>query len=300
MNTFDAKTEAALVQFLKKGMCSNSWFKVVGAQGYEGRIITNRTFSALKQIELGKSAGYKEIISGFNPVLGDAGAHVLKVRDVEFCLSAMADKDIRHYLCGLALCDGVIVATDGHRLHLAGDGVFDNQKAIIVPGDIIKLALKLVKIEKSESLNLFVSECGKFASFELSELALIFTLVDGRYPNVNKVIPNDKTEKFSYNPKTEKKEFAESLKLVKLVEKKFGAVKFWENKAKTLDGEHAVYNPLACYLSAFNIEQIGFNYSYLFDALNSGISFDFVGIKDKLLFIDSSLKYKAIIMPCGL
>lgn len=295
MNTFNVKTEITLVQFLKKGMCNKTWFKVAGSHGYEGRIVTNRTLSALKQIEIEKSPGYKEI-SSFNPVLGEAKAHVLNVQDVEFCLAAMADKDIRYYLCGLAVCDGVMVATDGRRLHLAGNGVFDNQKAIIVPRNIIKLAVKLAKIEKAESLTLFTSECGKFASVELSELALIFTLVDGRYPNVNQVIPICKTEKFSYNQKTEKKQFSESLKLVKLVSK-FGVVKFWGNNAKTLKDDHAVYNPLAYYLSAFAVEQISFNYQYLFDALNSGINFDFIGIKDKLIFTDSNLKYKAIIMP---
>lgn len=98
---------------------------------------------------------------------------------------AMAAQDVRHYLQGLAIYPAGIVATDGHRLHFAGSVDGD---AAIIPRPLVALALRLQKkgairleIDRSLSAVRILLDCGAVIGG---------TLLDGRYPNCNRVIPD--------------------------------------------------------------------------------------------------------------
>ncbi len=113
---------------------------------------------------------------------------------------AMATQDIRYYLNGLLIQvkqnNMELVATDGHRLaytdceiegdHPSGQFIIP-RKAII---ELIKLlddAEGKIRIEKTENQ----------ASFDLGKIRLITKLVEGTFPDYQRVIPKDYEKNFA-------------------------------------------------------------------------------------------------------
>lgn len=109
---------------------------------------------------------------------------------------AMAQQDVRHYLNGvlLELKQGEMraVATDGHRLakaHAALAALDDWQKTlqIIVPAKSVSELRRLLK-SSDESAQLEFSE--RALVIRLGETTMITMLIDGRYPEYERVIPD--------------------------------------------------------------------------------------------------------------
>ena len=91
---------------------------------------------------------------------------------------AMAKQDVRYYLNGFCISEGEIVAADGHRLarhRNAYTGDLPHQ--VIVPADAVKFLPKKGMIECR------ITE--RFAIFP----GMAAKLIDGKFPDYNRVIP---------------------------------------------------------------------------------------------------------------
>ena len=105
---------------------------------------------------------------------------------------AMAVHDIRYYLNGiLFVADGhtlTLVATDGHRLALAQatlEGEVPRQE-VILPR---KTVLELQRLLKDEDSSIEMKFAHNQAVFVFSGLQFVTKLVEGKFPDYNRVIP---------------------------------------------------------------------------------------------------------------
>jgi DNA polymerase-3 subunit beta len=112
---------------------------------------------------------------------------------------AMAQQDIRYYLNGLLLSIGVqgvtVVATDGHRLALASLPLSSEMAKV----DVIlprKAVIELTKLlgESEGSVRLEVRE--NQVAFSFGVVELVTKVVDGKFPDYQKVIPAGYQRKF--------------------------------------------------------------------------------------------------------
>lgn len=112
---------------------------------------------------------------------------------------AMAQQDIRYYLNGLLMIveDGQLklVATDGHRLAYASRGVdvknLARQEVILPRKTIIELSKLLEESEELVVIDLSVAQ----ARFEFGNVVLVSKLVDGKFPDYSRVIPQNQPKK---------------------------------------------------------------------------------------------------------
>jgi len=107
---------------------------------------------------------------------------------------AMAVHDIRYYLNGiLFIAEGkqlTLVATDGHRLALA-QATLDNEvpkQEVILPR---KTVLELQRLLKDESTPIEMRFAGNQARFSFSGMEFVTKLVEGKFPDYNRVIPKN-------------------------------------------------------------------------------------------------------------
>jgi DNA polymerase III subunit beta len=105
---------------------------------------------------------------------------------------AMAVHDIRYYLNGiLFVAEGrtlTLVATDGHRLALAQATL----EADIPKQDVIlprKTVLELQRLLKDEDTPIELRFAGNQAKFSFSGMEFVTKLVEGKFPDYNRVIP---------------------------------------------------------------------------------------------------------------
>ena len=105
---------------------------------------------------------------------------------------AMAVHDIRYYLNGiLFIAEGkqlTLVATDGHRLALA-QATLDNEvpkQEVILPR---KTVLELQRLLKDEDTPIEMRFAANQAKFSFSGMEFVTKLVEGKFPDYNRVIP---------------------------------------------------------------------------------------------------------------
>jgi len=106
---------------------------------------------------------------------------------------AMAQQDIRYYLNGLLmLIEGGelrVVATDGHRLALATHAVaskdIGKQEVILPRKTILELSKLLSDSDDPVAIELSASQ----ARFTFGDIVLVSKLVDGKFPDYQRVIP---------------------------------------------------------------------------------------------------------------
>jgi DNA polymerase III subunit beta len=115
----------------------------------------------------------------------------LLVNQVHF---AMAVHDIRYYLNGiLFVAEGknlTLVATDGHRLALA-QATLDSEipkQEVILPR---KTVLELQRLLKDEDTPIEMRFAGNQAKFSFSGMEFVTKLVEGKFPDYNRVIPKN-------------------------------------------------------------------------------------------------------------
>ena len=116
---------------------------------------------------------------------------------------AMAQQDIRYYLNGLLMVvDGNtlrLVATDGHRLaHAANqfDGSQMPRQEVILPR---KTILELTKLLSDSDDTVEVDLSGNQVKFSFSDIVLMSKLVDGKFPDFQRVIPQNQPKKLKLN-----------------------------------------------------------------------------------------------------
>lgn len=108
---------------------------------------------------------------------------------------AMAVHDIRYYLNGiLFIAEGktlTLVATDGHRLALAQNTLeteVPNKQEVILPR---KTVLELQRLLKDEDTPIEMRFAGNQAKFVFSGMEFVTKLVEGKFPDYNRVIPKN-------------------------------------------------------------------------------------------------------------
>jgi DNA polymerase-3 subunit beta len=107
---------------------------------------------------------------------------------------AMAVHDIRYYLNGiLFVAEGntlTLVATDGHRLALAQATLETDipKQEVILPR---KTVLELQRLLKDEDTPIEMRFAGNQAKFSFSGMEFVTKLVEGKFPDYNRVIPKN-------------------------------------------------------------------------------------------------------------
>jgi DNA polymerase-3 subunit beta len=108
---------------------------------------------------------------------------------------AMAVHDIRYYLNGiLFIAEGrtlTLVATDGHRLALAQSQLaadVPSKQEVILPR---KTVLELQRLLKDEDTAIDMRFANNQAKFAFSGMEFVTTLVEGKFPDYNRVIPRN-------------------------------------------------------------------------------------------------------------
>jgi len=105
---------------------------------------------------------------------------------------AMAQQDIRYYLNGMLLVvdSGSLqaVATDGHRLSwasLAISGDFTRAEVILPRKTVLELAKLLEDSDTPVTIDILANQ----ARFRFANVELVSKVVDGKFPDYNRVIP---------------------------------------------------------------------------------------------------------------
>jgi len=135
----------------------------------------------------------------------EVSSAVLK-RMLEKTAFAMAQQDVRYYLNGVMLELGsrvlTAVATDGHRLATMTEAVEtgiveeDARRQVILPAKTVVELKRLLALQE-ESVRVELSDRTLRVSF--GGTVLVSKLVDGRYPEYDRVIPRDLARKAVLN-----------------------------------------------------------------------------------------------------
>jgi DNA polymerase III subunit beta len=106
---------------------------------------------------------------------------------------AMAQQDIRYYLNGMLLVidKGSLqaVATDGHRLSYASisvPGSYARQEVILPRKTVLELGKLLEESDSAVTIDLLANQ----VRFRFSNVELVSKVVDGKFPDYNRVIPS--------------------------------------------------------------------------------------------------------------
>jgi DNA polymerase-3 subunit beta len=110
---------------------------------------------------------------------------------------AMAQQDIRYYLNGMLLvvdqASLQAVATDGHRLSwasLAVPGGYTRQEVILPRKTVLELGKLLADSEEPVTLDILANQ----VRFRFGNVELVSKVVDGKFPDYNRVIPSGYTK----------------------------------------------------------------------------------------------------------
>ena len=119
------------------------------------------------------------------------------LKQVEF---AMAQQDIRYYLNGLLFeVNGNqlnIVGTDGHRLSFTSihlDQNYNKTEVILPRKTVIELIKLLNETEELVSVELYKGQ----VSFNFNDIQLISKVIDGKFPDYTRVIPEGHNNQFT-------------------------------------------------------------------------------------------------------
>ena len=222
---------------------------------------------------------------------------------------AMAQQDVRFYLNGLLLEINPsilnVVATDGHRLAktstpLDKKSIVD--QSFIVPRKAIQELVRSLTDTKECKVSLIENQ----ASFTFSNVNLTTKLIDGTFPDYNRVIPENTTTNIMLETNTIKP----ALQRVSiLANEKFKGVRVdIDNDKLTISSENPEQEQAVeeIDIDATNEKiSIGFNVSYLIDAVNA-CSGELVtlGVNDEntsaLITDPSDPNTKYVVMPMRL
>lgn len=213
-------------------------------------------------------------IDAFDPLLAfEIPQNQLK-RLIDKTHFAMAQQDVRYYLNGLLFefSDNLIrvVATDGHRLAL-GDaeiltGVGELQQVIVPRKAVLELSRLLENSDETVTIELG----GNHLRLETAGLSFITKLIDGRFPDYQRVVPQggDKIVIADRNQIHQALSRASILSNEKYRSVRFsissGSLQVMANNPEQEEAEEEI----SVDYDGPSLE-IGFNASYVLDALNA-------------------------------
>lgn len=218
---------------------------------------------------------------------------------------AMAQQDIRYYLNGLLVVleenSIKLVATDGHRLAYSSavfEGNYVQRELIISRKTVIELTKLLV--DTDDPIEIQLTE--KKLKILNNETELISKIIDGKFPDYQRVIPNYK-DKIQIN----RLEFYQALlRASVLASEKFRGIRLiiYENTLKIISNnneqEEAEEYINVDYIGS-NLD-IGFNVNYLLEGINSLnneiIDLSFGNTNSSILIsIPNENNFKYVVMP---
>jgi len=220
---------------------------------------------------------------------------------------AMAQQDIRYYLNGLLMVIDAgelrVVATDGHRLAFASKAVSTEnvgKQEVILPR---KTVLELVKLLSDTDEPVSIELSGSQARFSFADVLLASKLVDGKFPDYQRVIPTQHPKKLRLN----RIELQQALQRAAiLTSDKFRGVRWvlTENSLKiscsNTEQEEAQEELDLPYKG--DALDIGFNVGYLLDVLNN-LSINEVDVSlgdsnsSALITVPERDDFKYVVMP---
>ena len=189
---------------------------------------------------------------------------------------AVSTEETRYYLNGLyvhAKSEGSakvlrIVATDGHRLACVESPLPQGAEKIagvIIPRKTIGEVRKLLDDTKAENIQIALSE--NKVRFTLDEVILTSKLIDGTYPDYERVIPTDNDKLMEVKVK----ELANAVDRVSVVAERTRAVKMITEEGKVIitTSSPDLGSALEELEAKYDSEslEIGYNFRYLLDIL---------------------------------
>ncbi|WFE69635.1 DNA polymerase III subunit beta [Thiomicrospira sp. R3] len=193
---------------------------------------------------------------------------------IQHCGFAMASQDVRFYLNGM-LFDvspyGLrLVATDGHRLSTC---VLNNAMERVVPTQAIvprKAVVELTKLLSAPDESVSLSMAKNYLTLQFSDTVFTCKLIDGRYPDYNRVLPkfNDVQVQLDHQL------FKSILQRASILSnERFRGVRLvFDQNLLTVHAQNAEQDEsnedMAIDFEGDRIE-IGFNVGYLLDVINS-------------------------------
>jgi DNA polymerase-3 subunit beta len=225
------------------------------------------------------------------------------LKQVEF---AMAQQDIRYYLNGLLfeVCDKRlnIVGTDGHRLSFTSADLtesYDKQE-IILPR---KTVIELIKLLDDSEEDVQIEMSSNQVNFSFSNIRLISKVIDGKFPDYNRVIPTGHQNTFS----TERLGVLLAMQRASILSnEKYRGIRMVlsNNNLKlisTNSDQEEAEEELEIDYNGASLD-IGFNVTYLIDVLNNTnsdqINFSFADANSScLVTVPNNSDYKYVVMP---
>ncbi len=186
---------------------------------------------------------------------------------------AMAQQDVRYYLNGILMemsADKIkLVATDGHRLAL-GEHLFDTgvseDRQIIIPR---KAVLELSRLLDSSDSPVRVGISQNHIRLETGKLVFTSKLIDGKFPDYNRVIPVDGNKTLE----VEREQLKQSMSRIAILSnEKYRGIRLTLSsgnlsiQANNPDQEEAEEELSVSYDE--DDMEIGFNVTYIIDVLN--------------------------------
>jgi DNA polymerase-3 subunit beta len=219
---------------------------------------------------------------------------------------AMAQQDIRYYLNGLLMVvDGgevKVVATDGHRLAYCAAKIGGNlgHHEVIVPR---KTVLELQRLLADSDDPVTVDLSSNRIRFVFGEVELLSKLVEGKFPDYNRVIPQNYRKSLELPRET----WAGALQRASiLTSEKFKGVRFTlesgtlKVQSSNAEQEEAVEELDVDY--AGEPLDIGFNVTYLLDVI-ANLKTDTVRLQlgdansSALISVPDDDSFKYVVMP---
>lgn len=219
---------------------------------------------------------------------------------------AMAVQDIRYYLNGLCfLLDQQllhVITTDGHRLaHNATEINYHGDKIeMIIPR---KTILEIYKNLSDSDDEVMIEYNSSQIKFNINNLEIISKLIDGKFPDFNRVIPKNNTKQIVLN----RINLLQSLQRTAILSnEKFRGVQLeiYENKMFIMcnnSEQEEAYEEIEI---TYNDEKIniGFNINYLSDVIaNLNTDYIHLNLNDNhssaLITIAEDTEFKYVVMP---
>ena len=219
---------------------------------------------------------------------------------------AMAVHDIRYYLNGiLFVAEGkqlTLVATDGHRLGLAQAQLETDipKQEVILPR---KTVLELQRLLKDEETAIEMRFAGNQARFNFSGMEFVTKLVEGKFPDYNRVIPKHHKNSVTLGRATL---LASLQRAAILTSDKFkgvrvniepGTLRIASSNAEQEEAKEEIEIDYGG-----DTIEVGFNVTYLMDAL-SNIPHDMIKIElqdgnaSALITVPEQTGFKYVVMP---
>ena len=225
------------------------------------------------------------------------------LKQVEF---AMAQQDIRYYLNGLLLeVDGNklnLVGTDGHRLSFTSATLNQSYEKnnVILPR---KTVIELIKLLEDNDEEVTIEIAAGQVNFAFGEMRLISKVIDGKFPDYNRVIPTAHSNTFTVN----RMAILTAMQRASILSnEKYRGIRMVlsHNNIKLIstntEQEEAEEELEITY--AQESLDIGFNVTYLIDVLNNtqqeNINFSFADANSScLITLPEDDDYKYVVMP---